>query len=267
MLYSRRSSGWSGYRCCSPSPFVVAVWFMVLRGLIRAGGSGPAANRGSKRFASAILTAMLAVSLILLGYLVGAIPTGYLVCRAFGVDLRSVGSGNIGTANAYRAAGKWAFAATLAGDVLKGLAPVLIARLATESDWVVAAVAFAALVGHCWPVYLGFKGGKAVATAAGTAIGLAPWVGVLMFVIWWGVVLASRYTSLAASVLAVAGPVLFLVTAQPLAYLAYAACACVLVLERHRSNVRALVNGSERKFGTRGKPSPGSPSGKGSDGV
>lgn len=203
---------------------------------------------------SVILTAMLAVSLILIGYLVGAVPTGYLVCRVLGVDLRTVGSGNIGTANAYRAAGKWAFVATLLGDVLKGLAPVVVARLLTDSEWVVAAVAFAALLGHCWPVYLGFRGGKAVATAAGTSIGLAPPVGILMFVVWWGVVLASRYTSLAAVVLAVIGPVLFVVTGQPLAYLAYAACACVLILERHKGNIKALLNGSERKFGASGDP-------------
>lgn len=203
---------------------------------------------------SVILTAMLAVVLIIVGYLVGAIPTGYLVCRAFGVDLRAVGSGNIGTANAYRAAGKKAFVATLVGDILKGLAPVILARLLTDNEWVVAAVAFAALVGHCWPVYLGFKGGKAVATAAGTSIGLAPPVGLLMFVVWWGVVLASRYTSLAAVVLAVIGPILFVVTGQPVAYLVYAAAACLLILERHKGNIRALLSGSERKFG--GSKSP-----------
>lgn len=203
---------------------------------------------------SVILTAMLAVALIIMGYLIGAIPTGYLVCRAFGVDLRGVGSGNIGTANAYRAAGKWAFVATLVGDILKGLAPVIGARLLTDNEWVVAAVAFAALLGHCWPVYLGFKGGKAVATAAGTSIGLAPPVGLLMFVVWWAVVLISRYTSLAAVVLAVIGPILFVVTGQPVAYLVYAAGACVLILERHKGNIRALLNGSERKFG--GSKSP-----------
>lgn len=202
---------------------------------------------------------MLAVFLIVIGYLIGAIPTGYLVCRAFGVDLRGVGSGNIGTANAYRAAGKWAFAATLAGDVLKGLAPVVIARLATENPWVIAAAAFAALVGHCWPVYLRFQGGKAVATAAGAALGLAPLVGIVMFALWWGVVLARRYTSLAALVLAVAGPVLFVVTGQPLAFIAYALGAGLLILERHRDNIRALLNGTERKFGASSK----SPAGKG----
>lgn len=198
---------------------------------------------------SVILILVLAVSLILIGYLVGAIPTGYLVCRALGVDLRTVGSGNIGTANAYRASGKGAFVATLLGDLLKGLAPVVAARLLTDNDWIVAAVALAALVGHCWPVYLGFKGGKAVATAAGTSIGLAPPVGLVMFVVWWAVVLVSRYTSLAALVLAVIGPVLFVVTGQPVAYLVYAACACVLIVERHKGNVKALLNGSERKFG------------------
>lgn len=217
-------------------------------------GSGGTKSGGPKRLWFVILTAMLAVSLILIGYLVGAIPTGYLVCRAFGVDLRTIGSGNIGTANAYRAAGKWAFVATLLGDVLKGLAPVVAARMLTDSEWVVAAVAFAALLGHCWPVYLGFRGGKAVATAAGTSIGLAPPVGILMFVVWWGVVLVSRYTSLAAVVLAVTGPVLFVVTGQPLAYLVYAACACILILERHRGNIKALLNGSERKFGASGSP-------------
>lgn len=209
---------------------------------------------------SVILIAMSAVSfilLVLMGYLVGAIPTGYLVCRALGVDLRTVGSGNIGTANAYRAAGKGAFVATLVGDLVKGLVPVVAARLVTDNDWTVAAVALAALVGHCWPVYLKFKGGKAVATAAGSAIGLAPPVGLLMFVIWWGVVLISRYTSLAAVVLAVVGPLLFVLTGQPLAYLTYAACACVLILERHKRNIKALLDGSERKFGA------GSSAGKG----
>lgn len=202
---------------------------------------------------------MLAVFLIVIGYLIGAIPTGYLVCRAFGVDLRSVGSGNIGTANAYRAAGKWAFVATLLGDVLKGLVPVVVARVAAENPWVIAAAGFAALVGHCWPVYLRFQGGKAVATAAGAALGLAPLVGIAMFTLWWGVVLAKRYTSLAALVLAVAGPVLFVVNGQPLAFIAYALCAGLLILERHRDNIRALLNGTERKFGA----SSESPAGKG----
>lgn len=205
----------------------------------------------------AILIVMLAVSLILIGYLVGATPTGYLVCRALGVDLRTVGSGNIGTANAYRAAGKRAFIATLLGDLVKGLVPVVVARLLTDNEWIVAATALAALLGHCWPVYLRFKGGKAVATAAGTAIGLAPPVGLLMFVIWWGVVLVSRYTSLAAVVLAVIGPLLFVITGQPLAYLAYAACACLLILERHKNNIKALLNGSERKFGARSSAGKG----------
>lgn len=192
---------------------------------------------------------MLAALLILLGYLAGAIPTGFLVCRVAGVDLRRVGSGNIGTANAMRAAGKKAFVATLLGDMLKGLLPVLLARALTENLWVVAAVAFAALAGHCWPVFLKFRGGKAVATAAGTSIGLVPLVGLALFVVWWGVALTSRYTSLAAVVLALAGPLLFALTGQPLPYLVYAVLGSLLILWRHRRNVRALIEGKERKFG------------------
>src|SRR5215217_8740357 len=118
------------------------------------------------------LCAMLGVFLVLLGYVLGSVPTGYLVGRVLGVDVRKVGSGNIGTANVLRAAGKRAAVLTLTGDMLKGFVPVVIARLLVSNHWLIAAVAFAAVVGHCWPVFLRFKGGKAVATGAGTTIGL-----------------------------------------------------------------------------------------------
>jgi glycerol-3-phosphate acyltransferase PlsY len=110
---------------------------------------------------------MSAFLLILCGYIFGAVPTGILVGRAFGVDVRRVGSGNIGTANVMRAAGKKAAIFTMAGDMLKGILPVVIARIATDNEWIIASVALAAVVGHCWPVFLGFRGGKGVATGAG----------------------------------------------------------------------------------------------------
>ena len=143
---------------------------------------------------------MIGILLVLFGYVLGSVPTGYLVGRALGVDVRKVGSGNIGTANVLRAAGKWAAVLTLAGDMLKGLVPVVVARLTVQNEWLIAAVAFAAVVGHCWPVFLRFKGGKAVATGAGTTIGLAPLIGLCLFAFWWAVVLLSRYTSLGAIV-------------------------------------------------------------------
>jgi glycerol-3-phosphate acyltransferase PlsY len=111
---------------------------------------------------------MLGVVLVLLGYLLGAVPTGLLVGWAAGVDIRKVGSGNIGTANVLRAAGKWAAGLTMFGDMMKGLVPVVLARLLVNDEWTIALVALAAVAGHCWPVFLRFKGGKGVATGAGT---------------------------------------------------------------------------------------------------
>lgn len=192
---------------------------------------------------------MLSALLILSGYLLGSIPTGLLAGRAYGVDVRRVGSGNIGMANVLRAAGKPAAVITMAGDMLKGFLPVLVTRLLTENDWVVAAVALAALAGHCWPVFLRFKGGKGVATGAGTTIALAPAVGLLLFAAWWGVVYLSRYTSLGAIVTMAAGPVVFLLTGQPLPYTLYTLVGGALVLWRHRENARALLRGTERRIG------------------
>lgn len=192
---------------------------------------------------------MLGISLVLLGYLLGAVPIGYLVGRAFGVDVRRVGSGNIGTANVLRAAGKWAAILTLFGDMLKGFVPVVLATVLVGSEWTHAAVALAAVVGHCWPVFLRFKGGKAVATGAGTSIGLAPLVGLGLFAFWWAVVLVSRYTSLGAIAVMVVSPFAFALTGQPLPYVLYTIVGGALVLYRHRENARALLKGTERKVG------------------
>ncbi len=194
---------------------------------------------------------MLTVLLVLFGYVLGAVPTGYLVGRAFGVDVRKVGSGNIGTANVLRAAGKWAAILTLVGDMFKGFAPVVVAKLATDNLWIHAVVALAAVVGHCWPVFLRFKGGKAVATGAGTSIGLDPVVGLGLFAFWWAVVLLSRYTSLGAIAVMLVSPLVFWLTGQPLAYVVYSVVGGALVLWRHRENARALLNGTERKVGQR----------------
>ena len=188
---------------------------------------------------------------MLFGYVLGSVPTGYLVGRALGVDVRKIGSGNIGTANVLRAAGKRAAVLTLIGDMLKGLIPVVLARLLVTDEWLIAAVAFAAVLGHCWPVFLRFKGGKAVATGAGTTIGLAPIIGLGLFAFWWAVVLVSRYTSLGAIAVMAVSPVVFWLTHQPLPYILYTIVGGALVLWRHRENARALIKGTERKVGER----------------
>jgi acyl phosphate:glycerol-3-phosphate acyltransferase len=192
---------------------------------------------------------LMSVLLVLGGYILGSIPTGLLAGWAYGVDVRRVGSGNIGTANVLRAAGKWAAFFTLFGDMLKGLIPVVLARLITADGWTIAAVALAAVVGHCFPVFLRFRGGKGVATGAGTSIGLAPVVGLALFALWWAVVLVSRYTSLGAMAVMVLSPVAFLLTGQPLPYILYTIAGGVLVLWLHRENARALLTGTERKIG------------------
>ena len=192
---------------------------------------------------------MLGVFLVLFGYLLGAVPTGLLVGKAAGVDIRLVGSGNIGTANVLRAAGKWAAGLTMFGDMLKGLLPVVLARVALDNAWVIALVALASVAGHCWPVFLRFKGGKGVATGAGTILGLAPLLGLGLFGLWWVVALISRYTSLAAMVTMVSGPFVFLFFGQPLPYVIYTFVGGALVIWLHRGNVRALLNGTERKVG------------------
>src|SRR5919112_60940 len=188
------------------------------------------------------------VLLVLCGYVLGSVPTGFLAGRARGVDVRREGSGNIGMANVLRTAGKWPAIVTMAGDMLKGFVPVFLARTVTENEWGVAATALAAVVGHCWPVFLRFKGGKAVATGAGTTIALAPVVGFGLFAFWWAVVLVSRYTSLGAISVMIVTPVVFLLTSQPVPYLLYTVVGGSLVLWRHRENVLALAKGTERKI-------------------
>ena len=185
------------------------------------------------------------------GYVLGSVPTGLLVGRAFGVDVLEVGSGNIGMANVLRAAGKWPAVLTMLGDLLKGLLPVLIARALTDNAWVIAGAALAAVIGACWSVFLRFKGGKGVATGAGTTIGLAPLIGLGLFVFWWVVVLLSRYTSAGAISVMILTPLVFFVTGQPLPYVLYTVTGGMLILWRHRENVRALLAGTERRFGER----------------
>lgn len=201
----------------------------------------------------AILAAMLYVLLVLGGYLLGSVPTGFLVGRAWSVDIRDVGSGNIGMANVLRSVGKVPAAITVLGDMLKGFLPVVVARVLAENEWAVAAVALAAVLGHCWPIFLKFKGGKGVATGAGTSIGLAPAVGLGLFAFWWAVVLVTRYTSLGAISVMVVSPLAFLVTGQPAPYVLYTIIGGALVLWRHRENARALAEGKERKIGQRAK--------------
>ena len=205
------------------------------------------------------------VLLIIAGYLLGSVPFGLLIAKAHGKNLRSIGSGNIGATNVARALGKkWAYICFVL-DCLKGLGPMLLTKTLVDSPPDVGALALwlavgcATILGHVFPVYLKFKGGKGVATSLGVVLGLYPYYtlpGVIAFVIWVIFVLIWRYISLASMAAAVAFPIALIiaivlrpawefVNLWPLIIVALVMPA--LVILRHVENIKRLLEGSEAK--------------------
>jgi len=184
------------------------------------------------------------------GYLCGSIPFGLLLTRAAGLgDVRQIGSGNIGATNVLRTGNKGLAAATLVLDALKGLLPALIA--ARYGATLGALAGFGAFIGHLFPVWLGFKGGKGVATYLGVLIGLAWNVALIFAAVWLLVALLFRYSSLAALTACVAVPVALAVLGRYEFALAFAAMS-VLIFYRHSANIARLRAGTEGKIGAKG---------------
>jgi acyl phosphate:glycerol-3-phosphate acyltransferase len=191
----------------------------------------------------------LLVLSLALGYLCGSIPFGLILARLFGLgDVRKIGSGNIGATNVLRTGNKLVAALTLLGDLLKGTVPVLIAWRWGEPAAAVAGLG--AFLGHLFPVWLGFKGGKGVATYIGVLLGFAP-LGVAVFAVNWLVVAyLFRYSSLAALVATAVVPLVFLVVGNlPAAGLS--ALLTVIVYAKHHANIRRLMAGTEGKIGAK----------------
>ncbi|WP_334182678.1 glycerol-3-phosphate 1-O-acyltransferase PlsY [Novosphingobium sp.] len=189
---------------------------------------------------------------LVLGYALGSVPFGLLITRIAGAgDLRAIGSGNIGATNVLRTGRKGLAAATLLLDLLKGLAAVLIAaHFLPEWTWLAALGAF---LGHCFPVWLGFKGGKGVATTAGIAFGLAWPVGLVYALTWIGLLLTVRISSVAGMIAAVAAPIAALLLGRGEAAAVLAVIAAI-VLFQHRENIARLRAGTEPKVGSGKKP-------------
>lgn len=187
-----------------------------------------------------------------LGYALGSIPFGLLITRIAGAgDLRSIGSGNIGATNVLRTGRKGLAAATLLLDLLKGLAAVLIAaHFWPGFAWLGALGAF---LGHCFPVWLGFKGGKGVATMAGLSFGLAWPVGLAYALTWIGLLLIVRISSIAGMTAAVIAPVAALLLGETQAAGVLAVIAAI-VLFQHRENIGRLRAGTEPRVGSGKKP-------------
>ncbi len=192
---------------------------------------------------------ILAIVLVVLGYLCGSLASAVIVCRIMKLpDPREQGSGNPGATNVLRLGGKKAAALTLAGDVIKGAVPVLLAHLLSDSPVVLASTAVAAIVGHMYPVFFQFKGGKGVATTLGAVAALVYPVALFMGAVWVLTAMATRYASLASLAAAVAAPLFALVFIQePATILALVIIAALLVY-RHRENIQRLRDGIESEI-------------------
>jgi glycerol-3-phosphate acyltransferase PlsY len=186
-----------------------------------------------------------------IGYLLGSIPFGLLLTKlAGGPDIRSIGSGNIGATNVLRTGNKKLAAATLIGDMLKGTAAVLLARHFISPDAALVA-GLGAFLGHLFPVWLGFKGGKGVATYIGVLLGLA-WPFALLFgLIWLGMAALFRYSSLAALTASAATPIALWVKGQPNTAALFLLLTLMLWV-MHRANIARLLNRTEGKIGQKG---------------
>ena len=199
---------------------------------------------------------MLLSSLLLLalGYLLGSMPNGYLAGRWLkGIDLRQCGSGSTGATNVLRNVGKGPALVVFLLDVGKGALAVLLAKSFGLNDWVQVLAGLAALAGHIWPVWLGWKGGKAVATGLGMFLGLAWPVGLACFGLFMAVISISRIVSLASVVAAIGLPVLMLISGGSSAYLVVSLVASLMVLWRHRSNIERLIAGTEPRIGAKAR--------------
>ena len=187
---------------------------------------------------------------LLFGYLLGSIPFGLLLIRAAGLgDVRSIGSGNIGATNVLRTGNKGLAAATLALDMLKGTAAVLVASH-YGAEFAIAA-GLGAFIGHLFPVWLGFKGGKGVATYIGVLFGLMWQVGLLFLAIWIAVAFAFRYSSLSALTSCVVIPIVLWFLDRPDLAILFAVMS-VIVFMKHRANISRLIAGAEGKIGAKG---------------
>ena len=188
-----------------------------------------------------------------LAYLIGAIPVGYLVGRAFGIgDIRRHGSGTIGATNVLRTAGWLPAVLTLVGDVAKGAAAVTLgAMVATSDERGAAASATAAIVGNCWSIFLGFRGGKGVATGLGAFLVLVSWAVPPAALVWLVVVVTFRYVSLASVTSAACVPLGALALGYPRASVIACAVGAASVVARHRDNLARLRAGTERRLGQR----------------
>jgi len=200
------------------------------------------------------MRAAILIGCAVASYLLGSIPTGFLWAKARGIDIRKVGSGNIGATNVMRALGKGPGIAVLLIDVAKGFLPVFLApRLFTTIDhnWLQITCCVAVIAGHNWTCWLKFKGGKGVATSAGAMLAFLPLPFLCALGVWIIVFAAWRYVSLASIAAAVVMPIAtFLIEADSIRFI-FTVILAVVVIYKHKSNIQRLLAGTENRIGKR----------------
>jgi glycerol-3-phosphate acyltransferase PlsY len=205
------------------------------------------------------------ISTALIAYLLGSIPTGFMVAKARGIDIRVVGSGNIGATNVFRILGKPAGVFVLFVDALKGwVAVFVIAGLGADlihapagslnHDWLAICAGLGAVLGHNYTCWLNFKGGKGIATSAGVLLALVPVPLLIIFAVWIVVFLLTRYVSLASIAASITLPFASWATGKSVALIAVTGSMGVLAVYKHKANIRRLLDGTESRIGSKKLP-------------
>ena len=186
----------------------------------------------------------------IVAYLIGSIPTGYIIVKLFtGQDIRTIGSGSTGATNVKRVMGKKWFFTVMILDAIKGALPVVLASTYLPDAFGITAVvaSVAVLIGHSKSIFLGFTGGKSVASGVGTILALNWAVGLMIAVIWGVVTYCSKYVSLGSIIALAVSPVLMWTMGAPIAYIIYCAVGAVYIIYLHRENIGRLIRGEENK--------------------
>ncbi len=198
------------------------------------------------------MSALIFSLLFLAAFLLGSVPFGIIIAKIKGVDLKKVGSGNIGATNVLRSLGKWPAAITLCGDILKGTLAVAFARYFEAGPAWEGLIGISAILGHNFSVFLGFRGGKGVATSLGVLLIYSPLAAVLTLIIWLAVVVLTKYSSLGALISFALLPLnVFLFDTGDKGKLLITVLIAVIIFLRHRENLQRLLKGTERKIGQR----------------